>query len=228
MLFLSPSWLFVMLFLSPPGYFLCYSYLHPGYLLCYYYLLLFMKFSKNGFLVVEDFLREDEIEAMKAECAHLVEKFDLKEHLTIFSTRDDQPVICIGLLPVSVSLSLSVSLSVCLPLYFSLCVSLSLSFYLSFALIVFLYLRLSLSACLPLSRLSDVFLMHKSALQILHLLFIKFVSNGLYGLLHTYLVTHGMYGLLVTYLVTHGLYGLLLTYLEIGRASCRERVCQYV
>ncbi|ELT91970.1 hypothetical protein CAPTEDRAFT_183693 [Capitella teleta] len=52
------------------------------------------KFADDGFVVFENFLSNDEIEALKTECHDLVEKMNPDEHNTVFSTtkqsyRDD-------------------------------------------------------------------------------------------------------------------------------------------
>lgn len=52
------------------------------------------KFQRDGYAVVEDFLSDSEIEALKAECHQLVEDMNPEEHSTVFSAvrqshRDD-------------------------------------------------------------------------------------------------------------------------------------------
>ena len=44
-----------------------------------------MQFWKNGYTVVENFLSEAEVNALKSECHQLVEDMNPEEHSTVFS-----------------------------------------------------------------------------------------------------------------------------------------------
>ena len=44
------------------------------------------QFQTDGFVVLEDFTTDEDVEAMKAECYDLVEKMDPSQHHTVFST----------------------------------------------------------------------------------------------------------------------------------------------
>lgn len=52
------------------------------------------KFQQDGFVVIEDFVTEEDISLMKKECAEIVSAMSPNEHRTIFSTKDNhQPNI---------------------------------------------------------------------------------------------------------------------------------------
>ena len=48
--------------------------------------LLFSKFEEDGYVVIEGFLNDKDVEALKKECSNLIDDMNPEEHHTIFST----------------------------------------------------------------------------------------------------------------------------------------------
>uniref|UniRef100_T1J7T0 Fe2OG dioxygenase domain-containing protein n=1 Tax=Strigamia maritima TaxID=126957 RepID=T1J7T0_STRMM len=50
----------------------------------------FKKFWKNGYLIIENFLDNNDVSRLKEECYKIVDEIDPKEHKTVFKTGDKQ------------------------------------------------------------------------------------------------------------------------------------------
>ena len=46
----------------------------------------FLQFNRDGYLVIEDFATDEEVDSMRAACHVLVDEMNPAEHHTIFST----------------------------------------------------------------------------------------------------------------------------------------------